>query len=137
VFALAVASCSNSVNVQPPDTEPEVASVCADLIDALPATVEEQTARDTEPASSLTAAWGASPIVLRCGVAEPTAFEPTSQLASVNGVDWFPEPRDDGYVFTTWGRTVRIEVTVPSEYAPEASPLVDLAPAIKATIPKI
>jgi hypothetical protein len=132
-----VASCSNSVNVQPPATEPEVASVCAELIDAVPPTIEEQSARDTEPASNLTAAWGAPPIVLRCGVAEPAAFEPTSQLTSVNGVDWFPEQQDDGYVFTTWGRMVRIEVTVPSDYAPEASPLVGLAPAIKATIPKI
>jgi hypothetical protein len=123
--------------VEPPATEPEVASVCADLIDALPQTVEEQSARDTEPASNLTAAWGSSPIVLRCGVGEPAAFEPTSQLTSVNGVDWFPEQQDDGYVFTTWGRMVRIEVTVPSDYAPEAGPLVDLVPAIKATIPKI
>ncbi len=137
VLGLVLTSCSDSVDVQPPSTQPEVANVCADLIDALPAEVEKQPARDTEPESDLTAAWGSPPIVLRCGVAEPAAFKPTSQLTSVNGVHWFPEKRDDGYLFTTWGRIVRIEVAVPSTYSPEVNPLVDVAHAIKTTIAEI
>jgi len=132
-----LAACSNELPIDPPQPAPEVAAVCQQLNQALPDQVEGEIPRETEPTSDLTAAWGSPPIVLRCGVGQPAAFQPTSEVATVDGVDWFPEELPEGYVFTTWGRTVNVEVTVPDDYAPEVNPLVDLAPAIKVTIPKV
>ena len=135
--AVGLVACSDTVAVVPPAPAREVAAVCAALTGALPQQVGSESRRSTTPESALTAAWGSPAIVLRCGVGEPTAFRPRSKLVTVNGVDWFAEQRPDGYVFTTWGRTVRVEVSVPKEYAPEVNPLVDLAEPIKATIPKV
>ena len=88
-----------------------------------------------EPVSDLTAAWGDPPIVLRCGVDRPAAYEPTSVLGTYDGVDWLPVEADDGYVFYATDRVAWIEVAVPSAYAPEVNPLIDLAPAITASVP--
>jgi hypothetical protein len=73
--------------------------------------------------------------VLRCGVPTPAALAPTSQLLTVDGVDWLPEQLTHGYLFTTVGRSVNVEVSVPDAYSPEAGALADLAPSIAATIP--
>ena len=139
----ALGACSNplstdgSVSIEAPNPAAEVAAVCEDLSAALPDEVAGGQRTDADPPSELTEAWGSPAIVLRCGVGEPAAFRPTSQVATVNGVDWFPEELEHGYVFTTWGRTVNVEVTVPDDYAPEVNPLVDLANPIKDTIPKV
>jgi hypothetical protein len=101
----------------------------------LPNVLDGAQRRITEPASPLTAAWGDPPIVLRCGVDRPAEYEPTSMLGTYDGVDWLPVETADGYVFYATGRAAWIEVTVPSAYAPEANPLIDLAAAIKANVP--
>lgn len=134
--AVMLASCSNELAVDPPQPVAEVAEICESLTSQLPESVEREIMREVEPSSPLTAAWGSPAIILRCGVGVPDSYEPTSQVATVNGVDWFPEELAEGYVFTTWGRIVNVEVTVPDDYAPEVNPLVDLAPAIKDTVPK-
>lgn len=103
---------------------------------ALPTVVHDESTRDVSPLSPLVAAWGDPAIVLRCGVERPANYEPTAELATINGVDWFPEQTSDGYRFTTWGRQANVEVFVPDTYAPEVNPLVDVAPAIKQYIPK-
>jgi hypothetical protein len=91
--------------------------------------------RATSPDSSLTAAWGSPAVVLRCGVPRPAALEPTSQLVTIDGVDWFPEQLSDGYRFTSYGRVADVQVRVPGTYAPEVNPLVDLAAAMKKADP--
>ena len=101
----------------------------------LPDTLADQSPRETDPTGPLVAAYGDPPIVLRCGVDQPAALEPTSQLVTVNGVDWFAEPLTNGYLFTTVGRVADVEVAVPSDYAPEANPLVELSTAIKQALP--
>ncbi len=73
--------------------------------------------------------------MLRCGVGVPAALTPTSQLLTVDGVDWLPEKLTAGYLFTTVGRSVNVEVSVPSAYSPEADALADLSPAVAAAIP--
>jgi len=97
---------------------------------ALPGRVDGQTRVDRTPESLLTAAWGDPAIVVRCGVATPEALQPTSQLVTVDGIDWLPENLASGYRFTTVGRLANVEVTVPDHYAPEADALVDLAATI-------
>jgi hypothetical protein len=52
-------------------------------------------------------------------------------------VDWLPEQRSAGYVFTAVGRQAYVEVAVPNAYAPETSVLPDLAPAIAANVPVV
>jgi hypothetical protein len=130
-----LAACGGPVGVEAPTPDASAAAVCASLAKAWPATVLDQQPVDVSPASPLTHAWGDPPITARCGVPTPAALQPDSQLTSVNGVDWFPESTDGGYRFTTYGRTANVEVTVPDHYAPEATALVDLAAAIKATDP--
>lgn len=133
---LALTGCSGAVEVDVPTPDPGTASVCAELAGALPETVADQDVRSTDPDDVLTAAWGDPAIVLRCGVPDPAALEPTSQVFSVDGVEWFPEELTAGYVFTTYGRTANVEVTVPDDYSPEAGPLVDLADAVQQNVPR-
>ena len=134
---VSVAACSSGLPVSPPDPLPTGAAAyaCSSLHGRLPEEVSGQTVTATEPQSPLTSAWGSPPIVLRCGVGVPAALTPTSQLLTVDGVDWLPEQLTQGYLFTTGGRSVNVEVSVPSAYSPEADALADISPAIAATIP--
>lgn len=91
--------------------------------------------RPVEPDSPLTAAFGDPPVALRCGVPRPDALSATSDLVTVEGIDWFPEELTGGWLLTTVGRTADIEITVPDELGPAPSVAADLAPTIAATIP--
>ena len=73
------------------------------------------------------AAWGRPAILLRCGVAQPTALTPASECVEVNGVGWFDEPAEGGRIYTTIGRPTFVEVGVPTDTPPESMRLIDLA----------
>jgi hypothetical protein len=107
---------------------------CRRLHHALPPAVDGRDSRDTEPASTRTAAWGDPPVVLRCGVRRPAGLTPTSEVIEVDGVAWFLAEREGAFVFTTVGRRPYVEVRVPAETPREqaTAPLVDLAPALSA-----
>lgn len=122
--------------------EPGTDSVCAGLVAALPEVVDDAVRRDVslgtdgaDGASATVAAWGQPPIILRCGVAEPTGVDPTFAVLEVAGVRWRAVPGDGGTFFYTADRVAVVEVGVPSEYAPEGDVLVDLAPAVRDTVP--
>ena len=90
---------------------------------------------------SYAAAWGASPVVLRCGVQEPGTFDEYSSCQITNGVAWFiPEEQITGdpvdITMTTIGRSPVVEVRLPAEHFPPANAMVDLARAIKQTTRK-
>jgi len=110
-----------------------VVEQCTRVMAALPPTVLDQPRRTVEP-GRLSAAWGDPTITLRCGVDKPAGLGAASECFEVNGVGWFAEDAEGGYLFTTIGRPVYVQVGVPSEYAPEANALVDLAAAV-GTIP--
>ena len=129
--ALLLTACSTPVPVPNVTPEGPARHTCLRLADRLPDRVGDGERRDTRPGGPFSAAWGDPPIVLRCGVTAPAALSPTSELVSVNRVDWFAERLPRGYRFTTVGLPARIEVRVPAAYAPEVNPLVDLAPAIR------
>ena len=120
----------------PPAPPDDVAGACSRLLPALPADVDGQERRATDPESPLTAAWGDPAIVLRCGVPRPGAYDPAGQVAEVEGVAWLPQQTDEGYVFTTIGRVADVEVRVPRAYAPEVNPLVDLAAPVRDRLPQ-
>lgn len=137
---LALTSCAGSVDVTPPDLGQPSSSAsldaCTELTGDLPDQIADQEQRSTSPESPLTAAWGDPAIVLRCGVPRPAALTTTSQLVSVNGVDWLAEELTAGYVFTTAGRSPFVEVAVPDDYAPEIGPVTELSPFVAAAIPE-
>jgi len=128
--ALLLAGCSRGLSVEPPAVSGVAAYTCAALHGALPDEVLGKTVTATNPRSPYTAAWGDPSIVLRCGVPTPAALTPTSQLITVDGVDWLPEQLTGGYLFTTVGRELNVEVSVPSAYSPEADALADLSSVV-------
>jgi hypothetical protein len=118
------------------------AAACRQLDDALPDLVAGLQRRPVEPPDAYAAAWGASPIVLRCGVSEPKAFDELASCQITNGVAWFiPDEQITGepvdIVMTTIGRSPGVEVRLPAEHFPPADAMVDLAPAIKQATRKV
>ncbi len=99
---------------------------CSRLMSALPDQVLDQKRRTVEP-GAFSAAWGDPVISLRCGVAKPPDLNAASPCVEVNGVGWFGEEAEGGYLFTTIGRRTYVELAVPHAYAPESGALVDLA----------
>jgi hypothetical protein len=75
--------------------------------------------------------------VLRCGVGKPEHYDPAAGCQTVNGLDWYvPEKgmndQSVDVVMTTIGREPAVQVTLPAQYRPPATAMVDLAPALKA-----
>ncbi|MGR4884086.1 DUF3515 family protein [Streptomyces sp. LARHCF249] len=137
-----LAACSpgsSEARVDPPPTPPaKVAGLCAALHEELPETVAGLARTRTEPQSALTAAWGGSAIVLRCGIPKPRAMaDPKQEGVHVNGVAWLLEKLDDGgFRFTTGLREAYTEVVVDKEHATDAGMLVGLSTAVAATVPE-
>ncbi|WP_432253285.1 DUF3515 domain-containing protein [Streptomyces sp. HNM1019] len=119
-----------------PSPAPRAAAMCRTLHKELPDAVNGLKRGTADPSSDYTAVWGDPAVQLRCGVPRPEAMGSKTASAEVNGVDWLPEKRDDGYRFTTVLRRAYVEVTVPRKYSPEVNPLLDLARAVKKTVPK-
>ena len=134
-LALGAAACGDGA-VQVPVPSPDAATqrLCDGL--RLPEKVRGQERRDTSPESSLTAAWGSPAIALRCGVPRPAALQPTSELVTINGIDWFGYPAGRPVTFTAVARQAYVEVTVPPKYNPAGDVLIELGPSIRATIPQ-
>ncbi|TDD45254.1 DUF3515 domain-containing protein [Kribbella antibiotica] len=130
---LLLAGCSPGATPVPvPSPAPEVAAACEPLIKALPAKVLDAERRETEPVSPLTAAYGDPPIEVTCGVSPPAGMvQAQSQCFEVNGVGWFAKEVSNGVIFTTIGRTLYLELAVPSKYSPEANALTDVSDAVK------
>jgi hypothetical protein len=117
------------------------AVACGRLRDALPEVVDGLQRRAVAPRGSYAAAWGESPVVLRCGVPEPAEFDDYSSCQITNGVAWFiPDEQITGepvdITMTTVGRSPVVEVRLPAAHFPPANAMVDLAPAIKQTTRK-
>ncbi|MEW2136012.1 DUF3515 domain-containing protein [Streptomyces sp. NPDC005409] len=142
---LALAACSpggSQARVGPPPMPPaDIAGLCAALHEKLPETVAGLARTPTEPESDLTAAWGGSAIVLRCGIPKPPKMaDPEQDGVEVNGVSWLLEKLDagagGGFRFTTGLRLAYTEVRVDQEHATDAGMLVGLSAAIAATVPE-
>ncbi|WP_405497830.1 DUF3515 domain-containing protein [Streptomyces sp. NBC_00096] len=138
----AAAGCSpggSGARVDPPSAPPAaVAGLCAALHKELPGTVASLDRTPALPESDLTAAWGGSAIVLRCGIPRPAKMLDEKQDGvEVNGVGWLLEKLDDGgFRFTTGMRLAYTEVRVDKEHATDAGMLVGLSAAIAKTVPE-
>jgi hypothetical protein len=116
--------------------------MCRALHDHLPKALDGLDRSATGPRSGFAADWGDPAVQLRCGVPRPRTltpgsehYNPTAEAVEVNGVTWLPEKQDGAYRFTTVGRKVFVEVTVPEKYAPELNVLTDLAVPVKKAVP--
>lgn len=131
---VATACGFGAVEVTPHAAAPGTEQDCAELVAALPEVVSDAVRREVAPPSTVVAAWGQPPIILRCGVPEPVGTDPTTSVLQVSMVEWLPVAGDGGTFFTTVGTSPVVEVSVPDDYSPEAQVLVDLAPAIRAEV---
>ncbi|MFD3548460.1 DUF3515 family protein [Streptomyces sp. NPDC058655] len=141
--ALLLAACSpggSEARVEPPATPPaDVAGFCAALHEELPEEVAGLARTGTEPVSDLTASWGGSAIVLRCGIPKPPEMaDPAQEGVHVNGVAWLLEELPDGagFRFVTGMRLAYTEVLVDKEHATDAGMLVGLSTAVSRTVPE-
>ncbi|MEU8776474.1 DUF3515 domain-containing protein [Streptomyces sp. NPDC048606] len=138
---VALAGCApgdSEARVEPPPAPPaEVAKLCAALHEELPRSVAGLARTTTEPASDLTAAWGGSAIVLRCGIPKPPEMaDPKQEGVEVNGVGWLLQKAPDGgFRFVTGSRLAYTEVRVDKEHATDAGLLVDLSAAVAKAVP--
>ncbi len=137
VVGLLASGCSlGPVEVDAPELSGTAAEACADLVRSLPDRVDGAGRTEIEPEGAPAGAWGDPPIVLRCGVPMPDAFDRFATCQVTNGVGWFiPQDEMTGepgpITMTTIGRDVNVEVRLPTEHWPPAAAMVDLAPAIK------
>ena len=128
--AASLAGCSSAVQV---DAAPEGADpVCAAVFAALPDEVAGGERRDTTSQGS--SAWGEPPVVLRCGVevAGPTS-DPCQVVEAPDGtsVDWVvSEPQGGRVVWTTYGRTPAVELSMPDVADVTAAAPLDVAEAV-------
>lgn len=147
VLLITAAGCSSadgSAAAAVPSPDAKATKLCQDLDKVLPAKVDGESRADPSPASALTAGWGDSAIILRCGVARPPKMldpkvaegrDPDAVPGGVEGVRWLMEKQGDGgYRFTSALRRAYVEVTV-EEGRDSSSVLVDLASAVKKAIP--
>jgi hypothetical protein len=103
---------------------------------ALPNRLDGEARAQTTPRSPLVRAYGDGRYVVRCGVPRPDELRPTSQLFTVNGVDWFVEEGRRRTRCTLIGRAVFVELSLPAD-DPAAGPLVDLAAPVRRTLPPV
>ena len=135
VAALALLTgCSSTVHVEPPTPTGEAAAACRTLDAALPKTLDGLDRVDSDPPSPYVAVWGDGQIALRCGVPRPAAMEPTAEVADINGVGWFQDPRRPA-LYTSVNRVAYVEVTIGQGHQAGAV-LVDLAEPVKSSIPE-
>ena len=74
---------------------------------------------------------------MRCGVPKPSTSTPGADLVEVNGIDWTLDETPAAYVFTTYGRTAYVQVSVPTSTprTRATASLVDLASAVRTADP--
>lgn len=149
---------TGAVAVELPATSDQTTlTACANLVKALPSDLEGAHLRGAVGPDAhvkhRAAGWGATPTILRCGVAEPAAivvggpdYTPLSNeyftIGDVTGtyqVNWLIEDHGDSVTYTTTDRAAYVEITVPYDDAQQkqnaSNALVDLAPTIVKTVP--
>ncbi|HEX2300391.1 MAG TPA: DUF3515 domain-containing protein [Pseudonocardiaceae bacterium] len=134
---------------------------CARLLSAVPQELEGDGNGSVPrrelaaPAPPGAAAWGAPPVVLRCGLARPAALTPTARLLDISGVQFLNLPSPDlsrterpgaarsvtglpaGTAASTWlavDRPVYVAVSLPPDVG--SGPLQQIAGVIGQTLPR-
>ncbi|RFU87401.1 DUF3515 domain-containing protein [Streptomyces triticagri] len=139
----ATAGCSSTddtASAAVPTPASSVTKLCRSLDGQLPQRVSGLDREDPEPRSALTAGWGDSAIILRCGVERPSRMaDPEADGVEVDGVGWLLEQQDDGsFTFTTTLRKAYVEITLDKKRAEDGGlgPLTEFAAPVRKTVPK-
>jgi Protein of unknown function (DUF3515) len=122
------------VSVPAPALGEPAATVCRTLVERLPDTVNGSPRRPVTSGDGQNAAYGDPPVVLSCGTTPP-AIPPDAQLIGLSGVCWWPEDRSGSAVWTTVGRQVPVQVTVPKTDEGSSQWVIDFVPAISSAVP--
>jgi hypothetical protein len=127
----------------PPSTSAATVSTCAQVISALPLTLDKQSLRRTEsdPPSSQIEAWGDPAIVFRCGVSRPEDLVPGSSTEYIlggnrSGPYYDVTSANGAEIWTTVDRSIYVEVTVPTKYQ-GADVMPPLSRAIAKVLPSV
>ncbi|MFP3987665.1 DUF3515 domain-containing protein [Streptomyces sp. E11-3] len=140
VAAVGCSSTDDTASAAVPSPDSRSAAACRGLHGELPRQLDGLDRADPTPRSELTAAWGGSAIILRCGVPRPARMsDQNADTAEVNGIGWLVERQGDGGVRVTSAlREAYIEVTLDKKRAETGGlgPLTDLAGPIKKTVPE-
>jgi hypothetical protein len=139
ITAAGCSSADDAARAAVPSPGAKAVEQCRKLDKVLPEKADGQNRRDPTPASALTAGWGNPAIILRCGVPRPAEMsDPEADGVEVNGVGWLLQKQHDGsFRFTTTLRKAYVEVRIPAGRTGDGmAPLVDLAPAIKKSVPE-
>ncbi|HEX9176076.1 DUF3515 domain-containing protein [Mycobacterium sp.] len=115
---------------------------CATLMGALPQRLGDyQRATPADPVPPGTAAWRSGsddePILLRCGVGQPTDFVVGAQINVVNTVQWFRVP-EQSTGRSTWfvvDRPVYVALTLPQGTG--ATPIQEMSDVVAAKLPAV
>lgn len=130
LLVVPVAACSGSEAVEPAPSAGSEA--CTTALAAAPTTVLGETRTALDVAGAL--AYGAPPVVVRCGV--PAPGPSPDRCIELDGTDWLLTSADDAVpvVLVSFGRDPAVEVTVPGDYGREnaSAAAIDLAPVAQA-----
>ncbi|MER7280962.1 DUF3515 family protein [Dactylosporangium sp. NPDC000244] len=120
------------VSAEAPGLDPSPAAVCRALVSRLPEDLGGLHRRQVTAGGEQNAAFGDPAIVLSCGRAAP-AVPQNPQLLGLSDVCWWADEQSGQTVWHTVDRQVPLQVVVPK--GAEGSWLVNLSPAIVATVP--
>jgi hypothetical protein len=124
------------LKVTPPRPANAVVASCARLVDHLPNVLDGLNSRLVSPRSPLVHAWGSRPVVVRCGVPAPAAYDPNAPSTTVvNGVTWFQQVGTRIVSWTAVRKSANVELLVPTSYDEQGKFLVDIGAAVAAAVP--
>lgn len=113
---------------------------CTRLLAALPEQLDGGELGDLQrrqlaaPAPAGAAAWGAPPVVVRCGLDRPTDLTPASRLLAISGVQFFTLPSPGTNTWVAVDRPVYVVVGLPPGTGSGA--LQQIATVIANTLPR-
>jgi hypothetical protein len=122
-----LAGCADEpVTLTSPRVSAQDLATCDSFLDDLPNQLAGHDLRKVNPAAALGRAWGNPPIIVRCGVGLPAAYDAFATCEQADGVGWFvpdDELQDQGkdVVFTAVGYRPIVSVTVPHDDRPEGA----------------
>ena len=113
-------------------------AACQKLVDALPPRLGDYTrAALAQPAPVGAAAWqlagAGDPVVLRCGLDQPSDFVVGSPIQQVDRVQWFQVSQDQRSTWYAVDRPVYLALTLPAGSGP--TPIQQLSELIDRTMP--
>jgi hypothetical protein len=119
------------VSVSAVPSDPSTVEPCAQVQAALPLQLNGANPRIVHEVQAV--AWGEPAVVLRCGVARPSALTAgsTAETTPINGIEWLVDAQAKQIVYTVIDRSVYVEVTLPAGADPNAD-----VPVLSAAIAK-